>query len=465
MFGWLHQPLSFGSVVLLPVLLGVGSTLPLYVAVMRNQRRVVAMGLASAGGFVALAVSPLPFVRELGIALALGVLCTVAIALLLRRVATRTGEIPLVAMTAMRTTPWDVVIPRTTYSRSTRRAVLVALALVAGLGWAVLPHLAVEANPLALARGLPELDEALAAEQILGSSGEISVQLRGPDVASPEALDWARRAEAAVTAGYGDRARPVLSLPTLLSFLGDAPTAEQIDAALDLFPSYLSSAVVTPDRRSALLIFGLKLADLDSQTQLLQQVRDALPVPPPGYSADLVGLPVAADRAYELISGHRYLANLAGIAIAGIVLAAGLRRRTDALRAVGAALLATGWGLAIIWATSGSLSPLTVAFGSLVTVTGCEFLVLLAEASRSGELWLHRSVAFACLTSAIGYAALSASRLWLVREFGLVLTAALLLSYLAAKAVIWLFPPTKPHMKSASNPERVRLLSGTEVTV
>ncbi|WP_250550454.1 RND transporter [Pseudonocardia sp. H11422] len=461
-FGWLHRPLSFGSVAMLPLLLGIGSTFPLYLAALRNRRRVVVMAVASAGGFAALAVSPLPFVRELGLALALGVLCTVAAALLLRRgLADRIGPDPI------GTGPTGAepeARPRPRWGR--RSAVLVVLTAVAGLGWAMLPRLAVEADPLELARGLPQLEDALVAEQVLGSSGEVSIRLSGPDVVSPEALAWARRAEAAVIAEHGGDVRPVLTLPSLLAFLGDAPTAEQIDAALELFPSYLRSAAVTSDRRSALMIFGLEMRDLGAQNQLLQDVRDVLPPPPSGYSADLVGLPVAAGRGYELISEGRYLANLAGIAVAGVVLAVGLRRRTDAMRATATALLATGWGLAIIWSVDGSLSPLTVALGSLVTVTGCEFLVLLAEARRGDERWLHRSVAFACLTSVIGYLALAASQLWLVREFGLVLTVAVLLSYLAAIAVMWLFPPgRRPAAGSGNTRENVRSASGTEVTV
>ncbi|MCU1651091.1 MAG: superfamily protein-like exporter [Pseudonocardia sp.] len=463
-FGWLNRPLSFGSVAMLPLLLGVGSTFPLYLAALRNRRRVVVMAVASAGGFASLAVSPLPFVRELGMVLALGVLGTVAAALLLRRgLPNRSGTDPAIldatVLDPVKASPHPARWPA-------RVAVLMVLTAVAGLGWTVLPRLAVEANPLELARGLPQLDDALVAEQVLGSSGEVSIRLSGPDVVSPEALAWSRQAEAAVISGYGGEVRPVLTLPSLLAFLGDAPTAEQIDSALDLFPSYLRSAAVTPDRRSALMIFGLQLRDLDAQNRLLQDVRDALPALPPGYSADLVGLPVAAGRGYDLISEGRYLANLAGIAVAGVVLAIGLRRRTDALRATAAALLATGWGLAIIWSVGGSLSPLTVALGSLVTVTGCEFLVLLAEARRSGERWLRRSVAFACLTSVIGYAALAASQLWLVREFGVVLTVAVMLSYLAALAVMWIFPPwLGPAGGSGSARGRVRVASRTEVAV
>jgi hypothetical protein len=93
--------------------------------------------------------------------------------------------------------------------------------------------------------------------------------------------------------------------------------------------------------------------------------------------------------------------------------------------------------------------------------------VLLAEARRSGERWLRRSVAVACLTSMIGYAALAASKLWLLREFGLVLVGAVVLSYLAALTVTWLFPPQPRHPRpeAANAVGRVAETSGTEVAV
>jgi predicted RND superfamily exporter protein len=299
----------------------------------------------------------------------------------------------------------------------------------------------VQANPIELARGLPALADAGAVESVLGASGEISVELTGPDVISPESLAWSRATQEALAQRLGDQLRPVVSAAGLLSFLGPSPTPAQISAALALLPSYLSSSVLRPDHHVALLVYGVRMQDLGSQQRMLADMRATLPPPPAGYRSDVVGLPAAASRGYELLLDDRYPANLCGLLAAGLVLVLGLRRRGDAARAVVAAALATGWGLAALWLLEVELSPLTVALGSLVTVTGCEFVVLLSEADRGAHRWLHRSVGYACLTSVLGYLVLAASRLWLVREFGLVLSAAVVLSYLAARLVLWLHPP------------------------
>lgn len=426
-FGWLDRPLSFGAVALLPLLLGIGSAFPLYLAALRDRRPVLVVAAASALAFGSLAISPLPFVRDLGIALALGVVLTVAAALLMRR------------------PPWEeapVATAPPPPARLRHRVAALSVAVAVGaLGWAALPHLDVRADPQELASGLPALADAHTVEQVLGSSGEVGIVLRGPDVLTPAALAWAHSAQQAVVAGFGDQLRPVLGAPDLFSFLGPNPAPSQVDAALKLVPPYLSSSVVRPDRQAGVEVFGLRLQDIGTQTALLDRVGRALPPPPAGYTASLVGLPVAAGDAYRALLDDRYLVNLAGIALAGIALAVGLRRRSDAMRAVLAAAVATGWGFALLWSLGLELSPLTIGLGALVAVTGCEFVVLLVHAREQRLAWLRRSVGFACLTSAAGYLALGVSSLELVREFGIVLGASVVLSYGAARLVVWCAPP------------------------
>lgn len=434
--GWSGRPLSLGAVVLLPLLLGVGSSFPLYLAAVPNRRRIVVMSVASAAAFLALAVSPLPFVRDLGLALAAGVLLSVAAAVVLDRYwppgALITGPAGPVATAPGR--------PRPPATPLLAAALAVATGLAVG-GWAALPRLDVASNPVELARGLPALADAQVVESVIRASGEISVRLSGPDVLAPAALGWFQQARTTLDQTFADRLQPVVGVPTYFGFLGSGATAEQIDSALDLVPYYLRSSVVRPDRAAGLLVYGVRLQDLRAQERLLDEVRAALPPPPPGYTAELVGLPVAAVSGYRQLLADRYPANLAGIVAAGLVLAVGLRRRWDAARAVAAALLATGWALAAAWVLELRLTPLTMALGCLVSVTGCEFVVLLAEARRAARSWLWPSVAVACATSVLGYLALVPSGLWLVREFGLVSATAVVLSYLAARLVLWAFPP------------------------
>jgi len=429
-FGWLGRPLSLGAMAFLPILIGIGSDFPAYLVQRGGRRRVLVAALASAAGFASLGFSPLPFVRDLGLALALGVLLAVGLAMLLTKVTAPEVEDTL-------SSGWR---PPRLGGRWVRLSVAVVAVAVATFGWAVLPRLNLEADPDRLAAGMPAVLDAQHAERVLGSSGEVRVVLSGPSVLTPDALDWMRRAEDGIVLRHGDQLRPVLSLPDLLRFLGPSPSAEQISAATELLPDYLIGAVTTPDYKQAVLSLGIRLQDLGSQGRLLDSVREELPPLPAGFQVSVSGLPVVAARGYDLISGHRYQSNGVGILVAGLALLIGLRRRSDAVRAVMAATLATGWGLAVVSALSLALSPLTVALGCLTTATACEFTVLLADAFRRRRRRQWRTVGVAALAAALGYATLAISSIDVIRDFGLLLSITVLLSLVAAHLVLLLAP-------------------------
>ncbi|HEY0399169.1 MAG TPA: RND transporter, partial [Acidimicrobiia bacterium] len=332
------------------------------------------------------------------------------------------------------------------------RAVLGAAGVLAVAGWVLLPSLPVEARPERLAAGLPALAEARAAEGVLGASGEVAVRVRADDVLTPQLLRWFRSAEEQLVLRFGDRLRPVVSPGRLLGWLGDNPTPGQIDAALRLLPRYLTGATIRSDRKEAVASFGLRLGDLGDQAALLRQVRAALPPVPSGVQVTFTGLPEVASRAYELLSDGRLAASLAGPVLAGAVLGAGLRRRRDALAAVAAALLAVGWGVLALRLAGIGLSPLTVGLGSLTAAVGAEFVVFTRERIAGGAARPWPGAVAAALTSAAGFAALGLSRLEVLREFGLVLSASVLLALLAASMVIGRHAPGPAAPPAASSP-------------
>lgn len=430
-FGWLGRPLSLGVITFLPILLGIGSDFPAYLMRGAPRRRLVVAALAAAAGFASLAISPLPFVRDLGIALAVGVLASLTVGMVLVRSSSGRHRLAEAHPKARE--------PRAILPRGRRITVLALAGSVAAAGWFGLPHLDVQSRPDVLAAGLPAVDDVHYVEDVLGASGEIRIALHGNDVTTPEALSWMRDAHETAILGFGGRLRPIVSPPDLLRFLGPSPKPEQIIAGLRQLPSYLTGAVVRNDSRRADISLGIQLQDLAAQHRLLDELGAALPPPPEGLDAEVVGLPVAADRAYELISRDRYLTNTLGIVLAGLVLFVGLRRRGDALRAVLAAVLATGWGLAGAWAFAIALSPLTVALGSLTTVIACEYTVVLAE---RGGAPMTRTVAVAALTATCGYLVLAASGLAVIHEFGVVLAGTVVLAFVAAHLVLRVLPHT-----------------------
>ncbi len=141
---------------------------------------------------------------------------------------------------------------------------------------------------------------------------------------------------------------------------------------------------------------------------------------------------MVASRGYDLLSGGRLAASLAGPLAAGAVLLVLVPRRRHALLATAAALLAVGWGALALRITGVDLTPLTVGLGSLTAAVGCEFTLFTLERRAAGDDHAFRGAVTAAATAAAGFAALAVSRLDVLAGFGLVLAGSVLLALLAA---------------------------------
>ncbi len=110
---------------------------------------------------------------------------------------------------------------------------------------------------------------------------------------------------------------PALSLPDLFRTAGSSTS--QVRQLLDAVPPYFSQGVVTPDRTTANLAFGIRLMPLDRQKEVVDDIKRRLD-PPPGVQASVVGLPVLAAEANEALSSPwRRLLTLA-VALLGVFL-------------------------------------------------------------------------------------------------------------------------------------------------
>ena len=154
-----------------------------------------------------------------------------------------------------------------------------------------------------------------ALEQETGVSGEIDVTVARARRHRPEGdrLDDATSSSGVLTAhGYSAGKRctpgqnapelcPALSLPDLFAALGGEPE-RRCDALLDAVPPYFSQGVITPDRKTANLAFGIRLMPLDQQKRGGRRHRARSSNPPPGVRPSVVGLPVLAAEANAALS-------------------------------------------------------------------------------------------------------------------------------------------------------------------
>ena len=465
-------------------------------------------GAASAGAMLVLALSPVPMVRGFGLLLVVGVviafLCALtagAAVLSLVGDATerrRGGGMQTPGSRAagvsaawrgagelLRDNPLTRAISRAALVGAVRhpgRVLAVGLALAA-LGWGLDTQTRVETDITKLVpQNLSSLEGLNAVEQTTGVGGEIDLMVSSKALTKPATIEWMSKYETAVLKRFGyttargcGRARlcPAFSLPDLFADQTAAPTGAkgaakakprkltqaQVSGLLQAIPPYFSQDVITPDRRVATLAFGIRLMSLQRQQQLIDQMRSSLH-PPPGVSAQLVGLPVlAAKSAAEVASPLRRVETLlASLAVVALVLL--LAFRGDVRRALVPLVpiaLASGWSALILFAVRVPLNPMSVTLGALVIAISTEFSVLLCERHRQERLAgydtleaLRRSyrrtgaaVAASGVTAIAGFGVLALSDIRMLRDFGLVtlidLTVSLLGVLIALPAALRLY--------------------------
>jgi hydrophobe/amphiphile efflux-3 (HAE3) family protein len=488
-------PLTMASIAVLPVLLGLGVDYAIQyqaripdppgaagavAAARTGVPAIAAAALATAAGFLVLLLSPVPMVRGFGVLLVLGVAIALAVALTggtaalvtlgrrgggpLDRSARGAGELlataarPLARLGAPAGRLGAGVL-RAGLAHPVR-VVAVGLA-IAAIGWAVDTQTEVRSDLQALVpQDLPAVRDLDTLQRTTGVAGEVDVVVEGRDLADPKVVAWMRSFQQRVLKdaryseenGCGKAALcPALSLPDLFQGEGAASDKAKIDALLDAVPPYFSQAVITADRRTANLAFGIRLMPLDEQHAVIERMRAALD-PPPGVTARLAGLPVlAAEANAALASPWRRLGTLlAGLLAVGLVLLAVYRRAARAWVPLVPIALATGWSAVVLFALRIPLNPMSATLGALVIALSTEFAVLLharyveeraaGHAPADALARTYRStgaaVAASGATAIAGFAVLAFSDVRMLQEFGIVTVVDLSVSLLGVLAVL-----------------------------
>jgi uncharacterized protein len=503
----LGASLTMASIAVLPVLIGLAVDYAIQLqsriqeearhgdglAVAPAARRAALLGApvvavaaaATAAGFAVLALSPVPMVRGFGLLLVAGIVIAFAAALLagtaalvlaeraaLPRALHGSGAPPGRAPAAIRALASDSAVARrarSTGDAALRRAIgnprrVLGIALVlAAAGWALDTQTRVESDIQKLVpQDLGALRDLDALQRSTGIGGEIDVLIEGADLTNPVVLNWMIRYQTRVLERFGYSAArgcgtaelcPAFSLPDLFTTPASRRDAEGIRGLLDAVPPYFSQSVVSSDRRTATLAFGIRLMRLDRQKGVIDEMRTQLADGrPAGVRARLAGLPVlAADANAEIASNaRRMLTLLAGLLAVAIVLLLALRSVARALVPLVPIVLATGWSALVLFALRIPLNPMSVTLGALVIAISTEFSVLLSERYRQERAIgydphaalarTYRSTGAAVLasgaTAIAGFAVLIVSDIRMLRDFGFVTVIDLTVSLLGVLLVL-----------------------------
>ena len=425
---------------------------------------------ATMAGFLVLLLSPIPMIRGFGVLLVAGIAISFVLALtagLALLSLTRKGELAVRGDHGrLRRVHEARAAAGERAGRIGRRALAVSVAapgrvlavalVLAVAGWVAGTRAEVISDLRELVPSdLPELRNVDELQNTTGVSGEVEVAVRADDLTDPEVVTWMgdfkqrvldRAGFQGTEATCAEQDAELCPFVDLSDLFGDqAPTSsDRVQGILDLLPKYFLAAFVSADAEgskagTAVIPFGIKVMPFDEQKQLIDSIRSEINPPgtendpPAGVTAEVVGLPVLAADANSALSDNRYLLTIAGLVAVALALLAIYRSPRRALVPLIPIVLATGWaslGLAIAGV---SLNPMSATLGALVIAIATEFSVLLAaryeeeragvsvgEALRRAYARTGMAVIASGLTAIAGFAALIATDIRMLRDFGLV---------------------------------------------
>jgi hydrophobe/amphiphile efflux-3 (HAE3) family protein len=441
---------------------------------------ILTAGIATAVGFLVLLLSPVPMVRGFGALLVLGIGLALACALcagfaaLGRFGGERTlgvGRRPTPALWAasrewLADRSWRALGLSLEHPR---RVLAIGLALaVIGLALDTQSEVVSDVRDL-VPQDLRALKDVNVLQEETGVSGEIDVAVHADDITAPAVVAWMTRFQDGILRAHGYRPGrrcgqdrdppelcPALSLPDLWGTAGAG--RDEVRRLLDAVPPYFSQGVVTRDRQTANLAFGIRLMPLERQKDVVDDIKRRLD-PPDGVDASVVGLPVLAAEANGALSSpwRRALTLVAALLGVFLVLLAVRRSARAATVPLIPIALATGWSGGVLFALGllpgqfeVELNPMSVTLAALVIAISTEFSVLLssryrqeraagAGPSRAIER-AYASTGAAVLASGVtaiaGFGVLIVSDIRMLRDFGIVAVVDLGVSLLGVMLVL-----------------------------
>ncbi len=447
-------------------------------AASRGAPTIATAALASIGGLLVLMLSPVPMVRGFGLLLVLGValafLCALTAGSAVLVLAGRRGEGAVAerrralrargeGVSQQVSSAWQGARELLTDNPATRFVTHSALVyavrrpgrvlgvglILAVLGWGLDTQTQVQTNIAKLApQSLASLHNLSALERATGVGGEIDLMVDSSALTKAATVEWMSKYESAILKRFGysqdkgcghAQLCPAFSLPDLFPAEEGASSKlseKRVHGVLAAIPTYFSQDVISSDRRSATLAFGIRSMPLQQQQQVIEGMRSDLH-PPAGVSAHLVGLSVLAAQAGAQIASpwRRVLTLLVALAVVAIILLIAFRgNRRRALVPFTPIVLATGWSALVLFALRIPLNPMSVTLGALVIAISTEFSVLLSERQlqerASGHstvqalrrAYSHTGAAIAAsgVTAIAGFGVLTLSDIAMLRNFGFV---------------------------------------------
>ncbi|MGC9434782.1 MAG: efflux RND transporter permease subunit [Methanomicrobiales archaeon] len=414
--------------------------------------------LATALGFVAMWIAPIPMIRDFGIVCIIGIVCCYLAALVMVPTvglltgyeAKNNGK----GVAASRIEAYDLFLGRFS-GRIARIPVLVVVVvgLVAGIGLQLDSQIPINADEETFVPpDMPALIDLNKVERTMGSTETLPLYIRGSDVLTVDSIRWIDDFSTFLVEHNPSVTGSSSIASTLASYNnGELPaTDREIDQVLQRIPEetrerYLQGSMDT------VVQFSLVQMENEQALSLVRNVEHivAWHPPPPGTIAQPTGMLEMFARLMIDIKETKTQMTLLAIGLIFTFLLL-LYRKVTAISPVIPIIFIVGWNGAIMYLLGIAYTPLTAVLGSMTIGVASEYTILimerfqeeralgegLVEAIQTSVQKIGTAITASGLTTVFGFSALILSTFNIVKNFGLVTVITVAFSLIGAIVVM-----------------------------
>lgn len=414
--------------------------------------------LATALGFVAMWIAPIPMIRDFGLVCIIGIVCCYLTALVMvPTVGLLTGYEPKKngkGVAASRIEAYDRFLGQFS-ARIARIPVLVVvvLGLVAGIGLQLDSHIPINSDEETFVpQDMPALIDLNKVQRTMGSAESLPIYIRGSDVLTVDSIRWIDDFSTFLV----DHNPSITGSSSIASALasynnGELPATDtEIEQVLQRIPEetrerYLQGGMNT--------VIQFSLVQMENE-QALSLVRNVEQVvawypPPPGTAAQPTGMLEMFARLMVDIKESKTQMTLLGFGLIFAFLFL-LYRKAIAISPVIPIIFIVGWNGAIMYLLGIAYTPLTAVLGSMTIGVASEYTILIMErfqeerALGNGMLdaikisvqKIGTAITASGLTTVFGFSALVLSTFNIVKNFGMVTVITVAFSLIGAIVVM-----------------------------
>ncbi|MFA4825471.1 MAG: hydrophobe/amphiphile efflux-3 (HAE3) family transporter [Methanoregula sp.] len=403
--------------------------------------------IATAMGFLALSISPLPMIRSFGLTCVIGIICcylaaivVVPVFALLVNYRPVTEQVQKKSDTAKSNIDrYNELVGRVVKTVSRNAVpVLIICILFAVIGFQLDNEIIVNTDEKTFVPAdMPAKVNLDKIRRTMGETSSVPVLVQGSDLLSPDSVRWMYEFQQ-----YEETHNPKItsstSIATYLVQYNDGvlpQTAPEIDAVMKKIPPQIRDRYVSWNTEAVIEFTFIAMPNDIAMSTIEQMKKDlAWKAPPPGIHASFTGMwEMFTNLIREIRDGKTFMTILGFGMIFGFLYII-YRKFAKAATPLVPIIMIVGWNGLIMYMLAIDYTPLTATLGSMSVGVASEYTILIMERyyeERQNGLALLPAIQYSIekigtaitvsgMTTVFGFAALMVSAFGIISNFGTV---------------------------------------------